>query len=78
MSEPELMFTRRSPGSNCTTRIIFPRLRNHFYGVKMLKFFDADPESGMEKFGSGMEKIRIRDKHPESATLTVRTFSYVF
>jgi hypothetical protein len=46
--------------------------------VKILKFFDADPgsgfrdgknsypESGMEKFGSG-----IRDKHPGFATLTV-------
>jgi hypothetical protein len=32
-------------------------LRNHFYGffgVKILKFFDADP-------GSGMETVRIRD-----------------
>jgi hypothetical protein len=27
--------------------------------VKILKFFDADPGSGMEKFGSGMEKIRM-------------------
>jgi hypothetical protein len=39
-------------------------LRNHipvFY-VKILKFFDADP-------GSGMEKSRIREKHPGSATL---------
>jgi hypothetical protein len=33
------------------------------FWVKVLKFFDADPLSGMEK-------IRIRDKHPESATLT--------
>jgi hypothetical protein len=37
----------------------------------MLKFFDADPESGIEKIkirypGSGMP--RIRDKHPGSAT----------
>jgi hypothetical protein len=32
------------------------------FWVKILKFFDADP-------GSGMEKIRIRDKHPGSATL---------
>jgi hypothetical protein len=32
---------------------------------KILKFFDADP-------GSGMEKIRIRDKHPGSATLKQR------
>jgi hypothetical protein len=35
-------------------------------GLKILKFFDADPDPGsaMEKFGSG-----IRDKHPGSATL---------
>ncbi len=28
--------------------------------IKILKFFDADPRSGMEKVGSG-----IRDKHPD-------------
>jgi hypothetical protein len=41
---------------------------------------DPDPEYGafltpgseMEKFGSGMEKIRIRDKHPGYATLVSR------
>jgi hypothetical protein len=27
------------------------------FWVKRLKFFDADPGSGIEKFGSGMEKI---------------------
>jgi hypothetical protein len=32
----------------------FLELRNHFFGVKILKFFDVDP-------GSGMEKVRIRD-----------------
>jgi hypothetical protein len=35
----------------------FLELRNHFiafFGVKILKFFDEDP-------GSGMEKSRIRD-----------------
>jgi hypothetical protein len=32
----------------------FIELRNHFFGVKILKFFDADP-------GSGMETVRIRD-----------------
>jgi hypothetical protein len=31
------------------------------FGVKILKFFDSDPGSGMEKIGSGMEKSRIRD-----------------
>jgi hypothetical protein len=39
------------------------------FWVKILKFFDADPGSGMEKIGSGMEKNRIRDKHPGSVTL---------
>jgi hypothetical protein len=65
----------------------FLELRNHFFaffGVKILKFFDEDPGSGMEtvrirdlgwrQFGSGMEKSRIRDKHPGSATLK-RDFS---
>jgi hypothetical protein len=55
----------------------FLELRNHFFGffgVKILKFFDGDPGSGMEtgrirdpgwkKVGSG-----IRDKDPGSATL---------
>jgi hypothetical protein len=32
------------------------------FGVKLLKFSDADP-------GSGMEKVRIRDNHFGSATL---------
>jgi hypothetical protein len=32
----------------------FLELRSHFLGIKILKSFDADP-------GSGMEKIRIRD-----------------
>jgi hypothetical protein len=35
-----------------------------FFGVKILKLFDVDPGSGMEKNldpGSGMEIIRIRD-----------------
>ncbi len=41
--------------------ITFPRDRNRFFRLKYLKFFDADPGSGMKKFGSGMEKIRIRD-----------------
>jgi hypothetical protein len=38
--------------------------------VKMLQFFDADPGSGMKKFGSGIRdgRNRIRGKHPGSAT----------
>jgi hypothetical protein len=37
-------------------------------GVKLLKIFDADPGSAI----SGMEKIRIRDKHPGSVTCLVQ------
>jgi hypothetical protein len=35
--------------------------RNHFVGLKYLNSFDGDPGSWMKKFGSGMEKSRIRD-----------------
>jgi hypothetical protein len=43
----------------------FSELRNHFFGflgVKILKFFDADPV-GWRQFGSGIRdgKSRIRD-----------------
>jgi hypothetical protein len=49
-------------------------LETIFFGLRILKFFDADPGSGMEnnsdprwkKLGSG-----IRDKYPGSATLLV-------
>jgi hypothetical protein len=37
----------------------FREHRNNFVGVKILKFFDANP--GWKKIGSGMENIRIRD-----------------
>jgi hypothetical protein len=30
---------------------------------------NQDPDPGWKKFASGMEKIRIRDKHPGSAIL---------
>jgi hypothetical protein len=46
------------PGSGMNnTDHIFLKLRNHFFaffGVKILKFFDEDPRSGMET-------VRIRD-----------------
>ncbi len=45
-------------------RIIFPRAKKQFFGLKIL-LFDT---------GSGMEKIRIRDKHPGSATMLLRRF----
>ncbi len=49
---------------------------------KILQFFDTDTDPDPGIFftldpGSGMEKIRIRDKHPGSATLVDR-LSIVF
>jgi hypothetical protein len=43
------------------------------FGLKILKFFDADSDPGSGIFltlspGSGMKKIRIWDKHPGFAT----------
>jgi hypothetical protein len=41
------------------------------FWVNILKFFDAAPDPG-----SRIEKIRIRDTHPGSATLVFNVFSY--
>ncbi len=67
--------SRFGSGMNISDHI-FKGLETIFW-VKILKFFDADPDSwifltldpgfGVEKFGSG-----IRDKHPGSATLKTR------
>jgi hypothetical protein len=46
-------------------------LETNFW-VKILKFFDANPDPAIfatRDPGSEMENIRIRDKHPGSATL---------
>jgi hypothetical protein len=42
---------------------IFESFKKKLFGLKYLNFFDADP---------GWKKFRIRDKHPESATLLLR------
>ncbi len=74
--------TRCSPLMNNPDHI-FQSSKNHFFaffGVKILKFFDEDPGSGMGDSsdpGSGMEKSRIRDKHPRSATLKIGGFMYL-
>jgi hypothetical protein len=44
----------QDPDPGWITWIIFPRAKKPFFWIKMLKFFDEDP-------GTGMEKIRIRD-----------------
>jgi hypothetical protein len=50
-------------------RSYFRELRNHFFGLKYLNYLMRIRDTGWKKYGSGMEKIRIRDKHPGSATL---------
>jgi hypothetical protein len=39
------------------------------FGLKYSNSFMRIQDPGWEKFGSGMEKTWIRDKHPGSATL---------
>ncbi len=44
------------------------------FSIKILKFFDANPDQGSRSFltldpRSGIDKLWIRDKHPGSATL---------
>jgi hypothetical protein len=46
---------------------IFPRAWKQIFWVKILKLLDGVRD--IKKNGSGMENIRIRDKHPESPTL---------
>jgi hypothetical protein len=44
--------------------LYFLELRNHFFaflGVKIFKFFDEDPGSGMEKFGFGIRDGKKSD-----------------
>jgi hypothetical protein len=60
------------PDPGWTTRIIFPRAYKPFFWVKILKFFDADPGSGMEKIRIWDGKSQIRD--PGSATLSILFF----
>jgi hypothetical protein len=47
----------------------FPELKNHFLGLKYLNSLTRIRDPGWRQLGSGMEKSRIRDKHPGSATL---------
>jgi hypothetical protein len=56
----------------------FLELRNHFLGFLSLKFLNSlmrirDPDGDSSDPVSGMEKSRIQDKHPGSATLPKRT-----
>jgi hypothetical protein len=59
-----------TPGSGMGKKSSF---ETNFW-VTIIKFFVADPGSEILltlDLGPGMEKIRIRDKHPRSATLHI-------
>jgi hypothetical protein len=50
----------------------FRALRNNIFGLKILTYFDADPDPGSGIFLIRVirdGKFRILDKHPGSATL---------
>jgi hypothetical protein len=49
------------PGSGTNNPDIISESLKTIFWVKILKFVKADPASGMEKFGSRMEKIWIQD-----------------
>ncbi len=61
------------PDPGWTTRIIFSRASKPFFwlfwGLKYWNSLMRIRDPGWRQIGSGMEKIRIRDKHPGSATL---------
>jgi hypothetical protein len=62
--------TNAEPGSGMNILdLIFEKL---VFVLKVLKFFDADPDPGSFQpwiRDPGWKKNRIRDKHPGSATL---------
>jgi hypothetical protein len=65
--------SRSGSGMNIPDHIS-QRLETIFW-VKILQFCDADSDAGSGNLfdtGSGMEKNRIRDKHPGSSTLPAR------
>jgi hypothetical protein len=49
----------------------FLQFRNHFLGLKYLNSLMRIRDGDSSDPGFGMEKCRIRDKHPESATLAL-------
>jgi hypothetical protein len=53
--------------------LIFENLVSAFLGLKILEFFDADPDpwSGILFPGTGIRDGKKSDKHPGSATLPV-------
>jgi hypothetical protein len=66
------MGKKSGSGSGINNRDHISESLETIFGVKIIKFFDLDPGSGIFLTidpGSGVEKNRIWDKHPGSATL---------
>jgi hypothetical protein len=63
------MGKKSGSGSGITTMIIFPRTWEQFVGLKYIISLMRIRDGKNSDPGSGMKKIRIRDKHPGSATL---------
>ncbi len=61
-------------------RSYFLELRNHFFGLKYLNssmriWEGKKSDPGRKKIGSGMEKSRIGDNHPGTATMPNRIWT---
>ncbi len=60
----------QDPDPGWTTRIIFPReLKKHFFGIKILEFFDADPWCKKIWIRDGKNSDPYKHQHPGNATL---------
>jgi hypothetical protein len=57
------MGKNQDPVSVMNSQIIFPRAEKQFLGLKILKFFDTDPDTGSGSFWPWIRdrKIRIGD-----------------
>jgi hypothetical protein len=55
--------------------LYFRELVNQFFGLQYLNYFMWIRDGKNSYPGSGMENIRIRDKHPGSATLVADPYS---
>jgi hypothetical protein len=59
-----------SDSGTWTSQITLPRDKKQFFGFKILKVFDADPDPGSGIFLI-LDPVSGMDKHPGSATLTL-------
>jgi hypothetical protein len=71
----------RDPG--LTSRIIFPRAKKQFIGLKILEFFDADPDPRSFDPGSGIKDGKFRSginipdsQHCQPSVTNIRIRNY--